>query len=642
MTGEFGYTGKILNVDLSTGKSHVIPTKDYADRFIGGRGIAAKIYWDEMSPDVGPLDERNSLVIMTGPLAGFLGIAGSRWQISGKSPALTNPGFSHGNLGGIWGAELKFAGYDGMIIRGKSDKPVYLLIEDGNVQIKDAAHLWGKKVYEVRDALKAEYGNKARVTTIGPGGESMVEFATVVSETDSTCGGGFGAVFGSKKLKALVVRGSGKAVAAQPEKLRELTSYVRALRKEKLGWLPEVLEDPKMKKQACFGCISGCERATFTPSDGRLGKFTCQSGRFYRTRAQRFYGEWNEVPFLASRTLTDYGLDSDAIEPMIMWLLRLNKAEIVTEHTSGIPITKAGSLEFMQKLCESISSRQGFGDVLAHGTIRAADIVGGDAKKYLGGYINQKDGGLCAYDPRLYITAGILWAMEERPPRAQLHEMTMVLVMWLKNQAKQADALMTSEALRGIAKKFWGSELAGDYSTYAGKALAGKMIQDREYVKESLILCDLTWPIMWSESRPDFIGDPSAENKLFSAVTGQEVDEHGLYKLGEKVMNLQRAILAREGHVGRACDKLPDYYYTQPLQSDAWNDLCMAPGKDGAPFSKRGTVLDRQAFERMMDEYYQLRGWDVPTGLQTRSKLEELGLKDIADVLEKEKLLAKG
>jgi len=210
-------------------------------------------------------------------------------------------------------------------------------------------------------------------------------------------------------------------------------------------------------------------------------------------------------------------------------------------------------------------------------------------------------------------------------------------VSWVK---KIEGAYVSTDVLRAIAKRFWGSELAADFSTFEGKALAAKIIQDREYAKECLILCDWSWPIMDLKYSEEHVGDPTLESKIFSAVTGNEVDEKGLYRIGERVFNLQRAILVREGHQGREYDKLPDDWHTRPSKGNPTNLECLVPGQGGKVISRKGAVVDREGFERMKDEYYQLRQWDVATGLQTRAKLEELELKDIAQGLEQRRLLA--
>ncbi len=198
---------------------------------------------------------------------------------------------------------------------------------------------------------------------------------------------------------------------------------------------------------------------------------------------------------------------------------------------------------------------------------------------------------------------------------------------------------MSGEVVRGIGKRFWGSELAFDFSTYDGKALAAKRIQDCIYANECLILCGFVYPITDVEHTNDHLGDPTIESKLYSAITGNEVDEEGLYRIGERVFNLQRAILTREGHRGKKDDQIVEANYTLPLESEIFNGKCQVPGKDGETISRKGLVVDREKFGKMRDEYYQLRGWDVSSGLQTKAKLEEFGLEDIARDLEQRGLV---
>ena len=183
---EFGYAGEILKIDLSLGDTSILYTNDYSERFLGGRGIAAKIYWDEVPPESEALDEDNCLICMTGPLAGFTRFAGCRWQICGKSPLMAPNSFSYANLGGSWGAWLKYSGYDGLVIRGKADHPTYLLISNGKVEMKDAAYLWGKTTVETHSMLRKECGKDARVLAIGPSGENMVSFATVMASGNAS------------------------------------------------------------------------------------------------------------------------------------------------------------------------------------------------------------------------------------------------------------------------------------------------------------------------------------------------------------------------------------------------------------------------------------------------------------------------
>jgi aldehyde:ferredoxin oxidoreductase len=166
-----GYAGKILRLDLSSGSKAELATPDYTDRFLGGRGVAAKIYWDGVSPKANAFDAENRLIFATGPLAGLPTLGGSRWQVCAKSPETIPEHFCYCNLGGRWGAELKFAGYDALVIAGKSDKPVYLLLYGDTVELKDASGLWGKGAIQTKEILKSELGSSARVVAIGPAGK---------------------------------------------------------------------------------------------------------------------------------------------------------------------------------------------------------------------------------------------------------------------------------------------------------------------------------------------------------------------------------------------------------------------------------------------------------------------------------------
>ncbi|MEE8372760.1 MAG: aldehyde ferredoxin oxidoreductase N-terminal domain-containing protein, partial [Dehalococcoidia bacterium] len=256
MTELMGYAGKILRVDLSSGVVSNVQTSDYADTFLGGRGIAAKIYWDEMLPDVGPFDPESRLMFMIGPLAGFPGFGGSRWTVCGKSPLTVPEQFSYSNFGGSWGARLKSSGFDGIVVQGKSDKPVYLFVRDGAAEIRDASQLRGKRTVEVRDILKGELGGSVSSVACGPAGENRVAFAGLLADNDATGSCGFGAVMGSKNLKAIAVAGSGKAAPANPERLDELRRLVRDLKRDSIGeGQQDLVLGSKMRKDVCLGCI---------------------------------------------------------------------------------------------------------------------------------------------------------------------------------------------------------------------------------------------------------------------------------------------------------------------------------------------------------------------------------------------------
>ncbi len=636
---EFGYAGHILEVDLSSGRTNKLATADYADRFIGGRGIAARLYWDRVTPQIKAFDPENCLIFMTGPVAGFPRLAGARWQVCSKSPAMEPQNFSYGNLGGSWGVWLKFAGYDGLVVTGKADKPVYLYVHDGKVDIKDASHLRGKTGVETREMLKAELGKQVRVLATSPAGEHLVIFANILADEDSTGSSGFGSVLGSKNIKAIAAVGDSKPTAAHPNRMKELADRIFRLRKG--TWEPYTpAVAGKTRVHACYGCISGCMREDYTADGGEHSKFFCQASDTYRRHAVKYYGGWHDVIFHATRLCNEYGLDTAVVQPMIDWLARCYQQGVLRDEDAGMPLSKIGSAEFIEAFVGKVAWREGFGDVLAQGTFKAAELIGKGAKELIGDSIATRANEGMDYDPRLYITTGLLYALEPRRPIQQIHEITLSVLQWLEwFKGSKGPPFLTTKVLQNIAQKFWGGRIAADFSTFEGKALAARVIQNREYAKESLILCDFLWPIIWVRHSDDHVGDPTLESQVFSAVTGRETDEQGLYRFGERILNLQRAILMREGWGGRAGDKLLDFVHEQPLQTLRFNRDCQVPGKDGEIISKKGAVLERAAFELMKDELYQLRGWDVPSGFQTRAKLVELGLGDVAGELERQGLL---
>ncbi len=642
MAAEFGYTGKMLRVDLSSGSTSDIATIDYADRFLGGRGIAAKLYWDEVSPDTKAFDPENRLLFVTGPLTGVAGLASSRLQVCGKSPATTPEHFCYASVGGSWGPYLKFAGYDGIVVQGKSDKPVYLFLHDGICEIRDASYLWGKGAIEVRGKLKGELGRATRVLATGTAGDNMVVFATLLADNDAVGAGGLGAVMGSKRLKAIAVSGSRKVTVANPKRLRELTRYIRELTRgaTKKPRVPPA--NPKMKWEVCWGCFGGCNRAIYKADNGQQGKFQCTASHFYESFVRKYYGESNDVQFFATKLCDDYGLDTRVVAALIGWLSRCEQAGILTEKDTGIRMSQLGSLEFIEALVQKITLRDGFGDILAQGMLRAASLVGrGAAEQIITDFPYQalwQSGG----DARLVITTSLFNMMEPRSATSFGHEIDDPVREWVSWLNNEEGAYVSSDVFLGIAQEFWGSKIAGDFSTYEGKALAAKIIQDREYAKECLVLCDWFWPLQYTKYSENHVGDSSIEHKLVSAVTGKELDENEFYRLGERVFNLQRAIRVREGYQFRKDDTLPERFFTVPLATTTRSPECTVPGKDGQAISKKGAVLDREKFEKLKDEFYALRGWDVASGRQTMATLSKLGLEDIARELEQKGLIAEG
>ncbi len=642
-----GYAGNILRVNLSNGVIESIPTQKYSDLFLGGRGIAARIYWDEVPPGIDPFDPENRLIFMTGPVTATTGFCGSRWQVCGKSPYRDM--FSYCNLGGDWGAQLKMAGYDGLVVHGKADGPVYLWINNDEVEIRRADHLRGRGAIACREALNEQFGRAVRVVAIGQAGENRVRFANILGDRDSSGSSGLAAVMGSKNLKAIAVRGKKKVATADPVKVQDLRKriipMISGLDSEfyaKVAPHHEIMPPGRTRKDVCYSCVGEkCLRENYKGENGRKGKFMCGSSFFYIIRANRYYGKTSDVPFEANKLCDDYGLDTHVVEPMIMWLIRCYKAGILTEEETGLPLSRIGSLEFIETLLRKISLREGFGDLLAEGPHRAAETLGKEARELITDYINRNDQ-LPFYGARMYLTTGLFYATEPRLPIQQLHEISTLLMRWSVDQVQgPKEGGVTSEMIRAIARRFWGGEVAADFSTYEGKALAAAMIQDREYAEECLILCDFIWPLIYTEYTEDRVGDPTMENQLCSAVTGKDIDEKEYYRIGERAFNIQRAIMIREGWKGREDDTLDEFEFTSPIKSDtAGNPDCIVPGKNGEHFSRKGLVVERKEFEKMKDEYYEIRGWDLRTGLQKKARLEQLGLGDVAEKLEGEGLLA--
>lgn len=640
MTKHHGYAGSILRVDLSSGTTSAVPTRMYADRFLGGRGIGTKIYWDEVTPEIGAFDPENRLIFVTGPATG-IPPAGSRTQIFGKSPATVPEGFCYSNFGGSWGAQLKFAGFDGLIVHGKSEKPVYLFIQDGAAEIRDASSLWGRGAVEVREILKSELGSQARVIANGPAGENLVVFANLLADEDASGSSGFGAVMGSKKLKAIAVIGTGKVAPAKRKELRDLTKYVRHL----VGDEPRIDTSldlpPDVTQDTCFACV-GCRlRHQWEAKDGTKGKYMCASALFYQEFAKAYHGGWNEASFLATRLCDQYGVDVWPLMSMMIWMLQGAGTGLLTEQNTELPLSKMGSLEFIETLVKKVALREGFGEVMARGPIAAAGHMGKDSKALMDKVLSDSIGHIIMFDPRVMSTTALLYAMEPRQPIPQISEVAGRLVcLWVPWANGVEGAYISSDVLRAMARKFWNSELAMDFSTYEGKALSAKMVQDRIIANECGIFCIYLLPLYHSPSTEDYVGDPTIESRIIAAVTGQQIDEQGFYGIGERVFNLHRAVMVREGHKGRASDRVPEAFHTEPILFEFANPGLLVPGREGEVISKQGEVLDRQSFEGMKDEYYTLRGWDIATGFQTKVKLEELGLQDVTAELEPKGLVS--
>jgi aldehyde:ferredoxin oxidoreductase len=633
----YGYAGKILKVDLSGGEIIKQPSADYTDRFIGGHGLAARLYWEMVPPHAKAAGPENCLVCASGPVAGFPGFAGARWKICGKSPLAAPGSFSHCNLGEGWGSVLKFAGYDALAVRGRAEKLSYIYIHDDKVEIKEASHLRGLSTFDTGDALKAELGKGVSVLAVGPAGENLVPFSIVVAEGNASGSGGMGAVMGSKNLKAVVAAGGSRPVAARPDRLRELAKIIRDGRPKTpvpSMWAVPGLTHP----HACYGCGIGCSREQYPGEKDRYYKALCQATQMYIEQVARFRGKNDGSHLLATRLCDGYGLDSAVMQAMIEFLEACYHEGIIDEYKTGLPLSQIGGPDFIEKLTRMIAFREGFGATLANGISSAAGEIGPRAQEMLPRFVATSGSEKKDYDPRLLITTALCYAFEPRRAIYQLHEVASVAMAWLgMGPDSKPGAVFSYDSLCRVAEKIWGSAAAADFSTYEGKALAAKMLQDRVLAKESLVVCDLRWTLSLAGRVLGTTPDTVTEAQVYSAVTGKETDDAGLAALGERVFNLQRAILLREGREGRKDDTIMDYFFTEPLKKGElfFNAEGLMPGKNGEVISRLGCVVERDGFEKIKTEYYAYRGWDAATGFPTGVKLNELGLGDVAADLAK-------
>ena len=357
-----GWCGKILKVDLSDSRITEMDTMEYADRFLGGRGIATRIYWDEVGPEVGAFDPENRLILMSGPLAATGAQGASRFEVVGKSPMSLPEGFNYGNLGGSFGPYMKKAGFDGIVIFGCAEKPSYLWINGGKVEILDAATLWGKGVYAVSNILKHTHGDHVRFVTTGISGENLCRTAALMTNNEGCATGGFGAVMGSKNLKAIAIVGEGTPNIANPDDLRELNRFTIHLNKRGPMFSPFPPEHiTRVGKASCFQCGLDCTlRSTYRTADGKDSVRKCQSMFVYYPWVMRTPGESPVSALDATGVCNDLSLCTMEMANVIEWLSTCFQAGDLSEKETGIDISKLGTIGFFKDLahmcpCQTLS-----------------------------------------------------------------------------------------------------------------------------------------------------------------------------------------------------------------------------------------------------------------------------------------------
>ncbi|MCP4715101.1 MAG: hypothetical protein GY868_08295, partial [Deltaproteobacteria bacterium] len=417
MTTTYGWTGSLLRIDLSTGQNSTASSRDYTEHFIGGRMLGARLYWDEVSPNTRALDADNVLMILPGPLAGTQATACSRWVMAAKSPYLYPDQYSFANSGGFFGAAVKQAGFDAVLINGKAAKPSYILLEDSKISFHDASGLLGLATDETIARLQEQHGKGARVVCTGPAGEKMVSFALAMADQGGALGNGMGAVMGSKNLKAIVIKAGGKIKAADPDSLKQLNKDIRTARKSQHESIymtdPMIQGIENLKPAPCYGCPAGCARAIFKHTSGREEiRKTCAAAFLYSGWDTKYHGEATEYPFLATSLCDKLGLCTQEISNILYWFSACREQDALSEDKTGLDLSQLGSQEFFEKLIDMIVTRTGFGDLLALGIRRAGIELGGGADELArarvtpSGYVND------AYSARLYLPNGIAYATE--------------------------------------------------------------------------------------------------------------------------------------------------------------------------------------------------------------------------------------
>ncbi len=622
------YAGKILRTDLSSGTFSIEETKRYSDRFIGGDGAAMKILWDEVGPHIQPFDSGNRLVFMTGPLTGTLAPTSGRFEICTKAPGVYPYMPTRSGIGGYFGAELKFAGYDGIIVQGKSDSPVLLEIFDDEIRLSDASNLWGLDAFDTQKVIRKTYGKKARSVCIGPAGENLVHFSAIISESGyAAAKSGMGAVMGSKNLKAIVVRGSkGIKIARHEAFIAHVRDANRLLRNHPMrDWASQgpieeqwrFVKDHRIKYASCFCCPVACRSFVQMPGfDG--GEVMCLSQYYLNLGTENDEAAW------AGKVLSDQlGLCQYTLFDLILWLLEEFQAGNLSEKDSGIPWSRFGSKEFIERFLEMVAYREGFGNVIADGPRAVLHYLGEKGRDGYEAHFPARDQAE-HYSVRAYPLILMQWAMGSRDPLSGAHDWAN-LVYWSGiNWPRSQKGALNSEQLKNIGRDVYGSEASVDAFSYEDKARVATIIQNSSSLKNSLVLCDWScFPILTSlNNPPEYGGDPDLERKLFCSGTGIDVDETEWSRIGERIYNLERCIMIREGR-RKADDTVAEYHFRVP-------ETAVPPWEKPHPVPP---VADRGKFEAMRDEFYRLRGWDPDTGIPKASKLESLGLRDVSEKL---------
>lgn len=589
--------GKILEIDLTNSKYKVFEVEENVVRaFIGGKGLGIYLLFKYLKPGVNSLSPDNVLMFLTGPLTGTPYPTSGRMVVVTKSP-LTNL-YLDTHAGGFLGPELRRAGYDGVVITGRASSPVYVWINNGEVEIRDASRLWGMKITEAVRAIRAETYERAHVATIGPAGENLVRYAAIMVDSDEDPWrggifgrGGAGAVMGSKNLKALVVKGDGKLEYANEAKLKEVSK--RAI---------ELIEKTKfMKIRRAIGTsfwVEPMNRFGIIPtrnfSRGYMENAVGLYGEYLRAFVKRIVScancpvacgkvvevengevkvEYENIALLGSNCLVDdvmkvaktlklvneFGLDAISTGNVIAFAMELRELGVLKN------VPSFGDDEGQRELVKKIAYREDVGDLLAEGVARVAEKIGGRALEVA---MHVKGLELPGYEPRASWGMALAYATADR---GGCHQR----------------AWTTRAEIEGPLERF----------STAGLAKFVKEVQDERAAAFSLVVCDfIPLYLPW---------------EAVSAVMGFEFTLSDYLKAGERIWNLIRVFNIKETGISRKDDTLPPRVFNEPLPLP--------------PNGKFSVSLRKEVFEAMLDEYYELRRWDR-NGLPTKELLRDLEL----------------
>lgn len=616
-----GYNGKILRVDLDRRTFEIEePSQTIYQRYLGGGTLALYYLLKELKPKSDPLGPENILIFAGSVISGTPAAGLSRFSVAAKSP-LTD-GFGEAEAGGWWIPELKFAGFDSILIKGKASNPVYLWIHEGQAEIRDAAHLWGRVTKEAQEEIRRELGDdRIRIALIGPAGERMCRVSCILNDLKHANGRtGLGAVMGSKNLKAIAVRGKKRLDVADQEAVQRLTKWLKDTYEEpyfslgnlgtsrittmlsEQGILPtlnfregsfegaEAISGETMSKTilvrrgTCYGCFIRCKREVEVKEPYSVDP--AYGGPEYETVAA--FGSLCGISDLKAIALANqfcnaYGLDTISTGSLIAFSMECFEAGILTERdTDGLDL-RFGNTEAMLKLLEKIGKCEGLGEVLADGILRAAEKFGKGADRFA---MQVKGMPLPFHEPRGKVGVGLGYAVSPTGP---------------DHMEFPHDPWWSTEAGIALLRPLGIFEPLDVFDIGSKKVRLFIYLQQYWNLLNTLGVCMFT-------AKPF---GPQTINGLVDyvkAVTGWETSLFDLLKVAERHSNMARLFNLREGLTAKD-DTLPDRLFS-PMEGG----------------TLKGKKIDKEQFSKALETYYEMMGWNVETGIPKKEKLAELDL----------------